>query len=63
MCLEARTHKWSVPHRRDRFLAAFSNLPEVLSAMADKQALFRRRRVRVPKVVVVGPDESVSPRS
>jgi len=48
---------------RDRFLAAFSNLPEVLSAMADKQALFRRRRVRVPKVVVVGPDESVSPRS
>ena len=34
---------------RDRFLNAFSNLPEVLSEMAAREDIYRRRPVRVPK--------------
>ena len=34
---------------RDRFLNAFSNLPEVLAEMAAREDVYRRRPVRVPK--------------
>ena len=34
---------------RDRFLNAFSNLPEILTAMAAREDVYRRRPVRVPK--------------
>ena len=34
---------------RDRFLNAFSNLPEVLAEMAAREDIYRRRPVRVPK--------------
>ena len=34
---------------RDRFLNAFSNLPEVLVEMSAREDVYRRRPVRVPK--------------
>ena len=34
---------------RDRFLNAFSNLPEVLAEMSAREDVYRRRPVRVPK--------------